>query len=213
MAAHVVEVQAPPAGASPAAFFFLVIVRLHRSSASSWRPTTCTPATFATIIFAPPQAGSPLSTRDEFIGPFVYGCPPPPEHGESEARISARTRTSRPSASRFLCRGRFGYEFWGLRRHGNVPPGLPGGGRHALRASAPTAWAATCCRASSTARASRSPSGSSASPSASRSASSSAASPAITVASSTSSSSSDHRDPAVLSRTFRYGWPCPPSCP
>ena len=109
-------------------------------------------------LFAPPQSVH-LFHEGRFVGPFVYGMDVALDldnmrwdYSEDRARIQPL---------RFFCAANdypgARYRFWDLvegRSTSSVP-------RQADSSScwAPTGSAATCCRASSTARASRSPSG------------------------------------------------------
>ena len=102
------------------------------------------------FIYASPQSVHWLH-EGKFVGPFVY--PLVKTLNMETLRREYSEDTARPYPLRFFCSGDR-YEFWGLFEasfHLVCPPE----GAHAVPRSAPTAWAATCCRASSTARGSR----------------------------------------------------------
>ena len=102
------------------------------------------------FIYAPPQTVH-LFHDGHFVGPFVYGCKK--SLNMETLRRDYTEDKSRPYPLRFFC-SRRPLQVLGTVR-GVVPPRLPGRGRRRCSCSAPTGWAATCCRASSTARASR----------------------------------------------------------
>ena len=88
---------------------------------------------------------------DGLVWPYVYGY-----DYRLDMTNLRRVYTPNPDKRqpiRFFCRGD-SYEFWGLIR-GDLHLICPAGGRRSCSCSAATGSAAICCRASSTARASR----------------------------------------------------------
>ena len=155
VAADVVEVQAPSARRRASLVLPRSALRSPFPFTEFLAPYNASVARHTDYIRSPPQFDPSLPSRARFVGPFTYGTDYALDMTEP-CGATTHVNKTKVQPIKLLLPRRSLRLFWGvIRARRQASDRLSGGGWHPVSSPARTGWAATCSRASSTARACR----------------------------------------------------------